>query len=84
VKKIEGKNIVVALKTSNIILSENGEYTLDLISSSSSSLEVRFNEQNFILSNPELKEFNDYVKVNFNFNDVTIFLEGKNIENEDI
>lgn len=84
VKKIEGKNIVVALKTNNIILSENGEYTLDLISSSSSSLEVRFNEQNFILPNPELKEFNDYVKVNFNFNDVTIFLEGKNIENEDI
>ena len=41
-------------------------------------------DQEFYLQNPDMLEFSDVVKVNFKFDNVSIFADGKNIEDEDI
>ena len=84
INNIEGKEIDVFLKASNIVISENGEFEVEVISSSANILTVKFLDQEFSLSNPDMLDFNGYVKIKFNFNDVPIFLDGKNIEDEDI
>ena len=83
-KKIEGKEIDIMLKANNIVISDNGKYELEVLSSNPNVLSLKFLDQEFDIPNPDLEDIGDHIKVDFSFDNVCIFLNGKNIENEDI
>ncbi|MBQ7994990.1 MAG: ABC transporter ATP-binding protein [Bacilli bacterium] len=83
-RKINSKQIEIAIKSSNIHLNEDGKVYFKIINQSANTITVEYGEQEFILANPEMKDFFGYARVDIDFEGCPIFFEGKNIEYEDI
>lgn len=80
----DGDQITLVFKTQDIVIDKNGKFELDVISNTEQNIVCHFLEQEFILPNPDLIDVKDKVRVDFRFENATIFVGDKNAEDENI
>ena len=77
-KQIEGKEVYISIRNENIILNGN-DFTFDVKLNNGTSMTLSFEDNEFVIPNPDMIDYFDSVKVGFNFDSCPIFINEENI-----
>lgn len=78
IDKIKDKEFDIAIKRENIVLGGN-DYKFDVKLNTGTTITLSFEDNEFILPNPEMTDYFDTVNVGLNFDSCPIFINGENI-----